>query len=49
MVIYIKSPKAIKRLGASKSIRISQDLLARLYEKYGKDNVKVVEKSIEKQ
>ena len=49
VVIYIKSPKAIKRLGASKSIRISQDLLARLYEKYGKDNVKVVEKSIEKQ
>ena len=49
VVIYIKSPKAIKRLGASKSIRISQDLLERLYEKYGKDNVKVVEKSIEKQ
>lgn len=48
VVIYIKSPKAIKKLGASKSIRISQDLLARLYEKYGKDNVKVVEKSIEK-
>ena len=49
VVIYIKSPKAIKRLWASKSIRISQDLLVRLYEKYGKDNVKVVEKSIEKQ
>lgn len=48
VVIYIKSPKAIKRLGASKSIRISQELLVRLYEKYGKDNVKVVEKSIEK-
>ena len=47
VVIYIKSPKAIKRLGASKSIRISQDLLVRLYVKYGKDNVKVVEKSIE--
>ncbi len=49
VVIYIKSPKAIKRLGASKSIRISQGLLEKLYEKYGKDNVKVVEKSIEKQ
>ncbi len=49
VVIYIKSPKAIKRLGASKNIHISQDLLVRLYEKYGKDNVKVVEKSIEKQ
>ncbi len=49
VVIYIKSPKAIKKLGPSKSIRINQDLLARLYEKYGKDNVKVVEKSIEKQ
>ena len=49
VVIYIKSPKAIKRMGASKSICISRDLLDRLYEKYGKDNVKVVEKSIEKQ
>lgn len=48
VVIYIKSPKAIKKLGPSRNIRISQDLLVRLYEKYGKDNVKVVEKSIEK-
>ena len=31
VVIYIKSPKAIKRLGASKSIRISQDFLPILY------------------
>lgn len=49
VVIYIKSPKAIKRLGVSKNIHISQDLLKKLYEKYGEDNVKVVEKSIEKQ
>ena len=48
VVVYIKSPKAVKRLGASKTVKINEELLDRLYEKYGKDNVKVVEKSIEK-
>ncbi|HIX28163.1 MAG TPA: DNA polymerase III subunit alpha [Candidatus Blautia stercoravium] len=48
VVVYIKSPKAVKRLGASKMVKINKELLDRLYEKYGKDNVKVVEKSIEK-
>ena len=38
----------MKRLGASKTVKINEELLDRLYEKYGKDNVKVVEKSIEK-
>ena len=47
MVVYIRSPKAVKRLGPSKEVQINQALLGRLYEKYGKDNVKVVEKSIE--
>ena len=47
MVIYIGSPKAVKRLGPSKNVKIDQELLDNLYEKYGRDNVKVVEKSIE--
>ena len=48
VVIYIKSPKAVKRLGASQTVRITQDLLTFLYKKYGMENVKVLEKSIEK-
>ena len=47
MVIYIRSPKAVKRLGPSKNVKIDEKLLDNLYEKYGRDNVKVVEKSIE--
>ena len=47
VVIYIRSPKAVKRLGPSRSVRIDKRLLNNLYEKYGHDNVKVVEKSIE--
>ena len=47
VVIYIRSPKAVKRLGPSKNVKIDQELLDNLYEKYGHDNVKVVEKSIE--
>ena len=42
--IYIRSPKAVKRLGPSKNVKIDQELLDNLYEKYGRDNVKVVEK-----
>ena len=48
VVVYIKSPKAVKRLGNARTVKINENLLNRLYEKYGKDNVKVVEKSIEK-
>ena len=48
VVIFIKSPKAIKRLDPSRNIRIHPQLLSKLYEKYGQQNVKVVEKSIEK-
>ena len=48
VVIFIKSPKAVKRLGPSRNIRIHPQLLNKLYEKYGQQNVKVVEKSIEK-
>ena len=48
VVIFIKSPKAIKRLGPSRNIKIHPQLLSKLYEKYGQQNVKVIEKSIEK-
>lgn len=48
VVVYIRSPKAVKRLGPSRNVKINGELLGKLYEKYGSDNVKVVEKSIEK-
>ncbi len=48
VVVYIRSPKAVKRLGPSRNVKINGELLGKLYEKYGFDNVKVVEKSIEK-
>ena len=48
VVVYIRSPKAIKRLGQGKTVKADQTLIGKLYEKYGQANVKVVEKSIEK-
>ncbi|MDY3716550.1 MAG: DNA polymerase III subunit alpha [Blautia sp.] len=48
VVVYIRSPKAIKRLGQEKTVKADQTLIGKLYEKYGQANVKVVEKSIEK-
>ena len=48
VVVYIRSPKAVKRLGPSRNVKINGELLGKLYKKYGSDNVKVVEKSIEK-
>ena len=48
VVIYVKSPKAIKRLPANRNIKINDALLEKLYKAYGDSNVKVVEKSIEK-
>ena len=48
VVVYIRSPKAVKRLGPSRNVKINGELLGKLYEKYGSGNVKVVEKSIEK-
>ena len=49
VVIYVKNPKAIKRLPANKNVKINDELLEKLYKTYGNSNVKVVEKSIEKQ
>ncbi|MBC8628994.1 DNA polymerase III subunit alpha [Blautia stercoris] len=47
VIIYVRTPKSIKYLGIEKSVKINETLLGKLYEKYGMDNVKVVEKSIE--
>ena len=48
VVIYVREPKAIKRLPANRNVKIDDILLRKLWNQYGKDNVKVVEKSIEK-
>ena len=47
VIIYVRTPKSIKYLGIEKSVKINETLLGKLYEKYGMDNVKVVENSIE--
>jgi DNA-directed DNA polymerase III (polc) len=47
VVIYIRSPKAVKRLGNSQSIQINEELIERLSKDYGRENIKVVQKAIE--
>ena len=47
VVIYCKEERALNRLPRNLMISGSEELLYNLSEKYGKDNVKVVEKSIE--
>ncbi len=48
VVIYCEGEKAIKRLPKSKNIKVNTDLLSRLGEKFSKESVRVIEKSIEK-
>lgn len=48
VVIYISSIKAMKRLPASQNIRVNPEIVNNLTNFLGKNNVKVVEKSIEK-
>ena len=48
VVIYISSLKAMKRLPASMNICINDEIVNNLTNFLGKNNVKVVEKSIEK-
>lgn len=48
VVLYIRAQKAMKRLPPSRGVSIDDGLIGRLNEKYGNENVKVVEKSIEK-
>lgn len=48
VVIYCEKEKALKTLPPSYSIEIKEELLFSLYEVFGRDNVRIVEKSIEK-
>ena len=47
VVIYVKNPKAIKRLSKNQTINVTNELLSVLFTKLGEKNVKVVEKNIE--
>lgn len=48
VVIYLTGEKAIKRLGKGRSVHANADLLNRLTNFIGENNVKVVEKNVEK-
>ena len=48
IVIYIASPRAMKRLDQNHNIHINPELVGNLTEFLGEKNVKIVEKSIEK-
>lgn len=48
VMIYLSGDRAKKRLPNSRCTNVSRELLERLYQCFGEDNVKVVEKSIEK-
>ena len=48
IVIYIASPRAMKRLGQNYNIHINPELVGNLTEFLGEKNVKIVEKGIEK-
>ena len=47
VVVYIRSPKSMKRLGKAWSICADETLLQKIVKRYGQNNVKVVEKCIE--
>ena len=47
-VSYIRSPKAVKRLAGNWDILVTEAFCRKIEENFGKENVKVVEKSIEK-
>jgi len=47
VVLYAAAEKAVKRLPAGRSVRAEGELIARLRELFGRENVKVVEKRIE--
>ena len=48
VVLYAAAERSTKRLGAGRSVQAEGELLARLRARFGTDNVKVVEKRIEK-
>lgn len=47
IVIYIRSPKSMKKLGKAWSVCADETLLQKITGQYGQNNVKVVEKCIE--
>ena len=47
VVIYIRSPKAIKRLAGNWDIQVTELLFREIAGRFGQENVKVVEKNIE--
>ncbi|RDU24199.1 DNA polymerase III subunit alpha [Anaerosacchariphilus polymeriproducens] len=47
VVIYLADQKQIKRLPPNHNICIQEDFILRLEEKFGKNNIKVIEKNIE--
>ena len=47
VIIYVKKEKMKKVLPASRNIKITDELLGRLYQIFGEKNVKAVEKYIE--
>jgi DNA polymerase-3 subunit alpha len=46
--IYLSEVRAAKRLPNSRATKVCPELLEQLYARFGSENVKVVEKSIEK-
>ena len=46
--IFLSKVRARKRLPGSHSTHVCRELLDKLYREFGEENVKVVEKSIEK-
>lgn len=48
IVIYCESEKAVKRLPSQRNIQINDEIISKLHETYGKTNIRIVEKSIEK-
>ena len=49
VILYLKRERLMKKLPAARNVKINQQLIELLNQEYGAENVKVVEKSIEKQ
>ncbi len=49
VIIYLKRERLMKKLPSARNVKINQQLIELLNREYGTENVKVVEKSIEKQ
>ena len=48
VIIYLKRERLMKKLPAARNVKINSQLIELLSREYGAENVKVVEKSIEK-